>query len=69
MPTGHISMEFAEVEIYAKCFKAVSGIPALQTNLLNKYLTKIIKGKYKYFKCNFLKNYYTRNFDEKHVLS
>ena len=67
MSCRHISM--AEVEVLAKFFKIVGGIPLppspsppsprlpiswwLQENLLNNHIIKISKGKYRYFKYDF----------------
>ena len=66
-------MKFAEVEVSAKFFKTVGGIPSctyfLIENLLNNYIIKISEGKYIYFKYNFNeKNNYAHNFDEIRVL-
>ena len=78
MSSRHISI--AEVEVLAKFFKIVGGIPLppsprlpsswwLQKNLLNNHIIKISKGKYRYFKYDFNeKNNYAHNFDEKHIL-
>ena len=79
MSSRHISV--AEVEVLAKFFKIVGGIPLpplpprlpiswwLQENLLNNHIIKISKGKYRYFKYDFNeKNNYAHNFDEKHIL-
>ena len=63
-------MKFTAVEVYAKFFSIVCGIPLAQKLFVNDYIIKISEDKYRYFKCNFdEETNYAYTFAEKHVLS